>query len=112
VLLALIEIKARLLSALQIKPVLDAVNAHPARLPGLAGPGLHLQRQPLQSTDRGVIANDNLGRPQQLPQQCDERLQPFLHRQRLRLHDQRVAKLIDDDTRKIIRFGPDQPRKS
>jgi hypothetical protein len=104
----LVEVIAGLLAARQIEPVVNPVDAQPARLPRSAGTGPHLPGQPLQASDRGIVAENDLGRMEQLIQQCEQRPDPLFHRQRLRLHDQRVAKLIHDDTRQVIRFRPHQ----
>src|SRR5690606_15788453 len=68
VLLALVEIKARLLPLREIQPMLEAVDRHPTRLPRATRSGTDMLRQPLQPANGRVVAMNDLRRLKQFVQ--------------------------------------------
>jgi hypothetical protein len=108
-LLTLVQVEPRLLTMLQIEPDLHPVDREPPRLPRPPGTREDLARQALKTTQRAVVAiNDLHGRHHGLQRRFQGGASP-LHGQGLDLHDQRVPKLVDHQARKIVRLGPHQP---
>ena len=100
----LVEIESRLLPVLQVEPVVESVDARPSRSPSLARPRVDLRGQALELPDIRIVAENDFLRPGEAREQVADRRTPLFHGEGLELDDQRVAKLVHHDARKIIRF--------
>ena len=69
---------------------------------------MHFEWQALEPANRSIVPENNLRRPHHFGQHISEQRRAFLHRDGLNLHHEHVAKLIDYDTREIVRLAPDE----
>ena len=108
-LLPLVEIESGFLSALQVEPVVEAVDVHPARLPRRARARVHLDGQALELANVCVVAKNDLGRLRQLREQVADDGRALFHGERLDLRHECVAELVHHHAGQVIGLGPDQP---
>ena len=106
--LALVEKQSGLLPAPQIDLVLDRSLAHRHRLGNRASQILDRLLESFERAHLGIVAREDAGRREQLPQQRGDRRQQPIHALRQRLHDQVVAVPIDHERRQQIRLAVDE----